>query len=89
MKLIKFLTTDENGAAMQAAAEYMELPLSSWARITLIEAARSSAHKKLCATGKEPDVTWKGKPCTKEQFDRWTADAVAYEKRLADERAAR
>lgn len=82
MKSIHVTMTNESMSLMLNAAEYAEIPLSIWARITLIEAARSSAHKKLCATIKEEKPMWAGKPCTKEEYEKWSKDAEAYQARL-------
>lgn len=74
MKSIHVTMSDASLETMRAAAEYAELPLSLWARGALLDAARSSAHRIICASPKSKDVEykWAGKPCTKEEFEEWS-----------------
>ena len=78
MKLIKVtFTSDEAMAVMQEAADYAALPLSLWARVTLLKEARASKYRRICTTPKSKKYKWLGVECTKEEFEEKSKDSKA------------
>ena len=69
MKSLHVTMSEDAMVLLKAESAYAESPLSIWARTTLIEAARASAHKRRCATPKEEAPMWAGRPCTREYMD--------------------
>ena len=75
------VTTDQAGhELMMEAAKYQQVPLSIWARMVLLNEARSVAHKRMCTT---PAATtkkkykWNGKEVTREQYEAGVAKREA------------
>ena len=77
MKQIKVTVSDLGLSIMTAAADYEEIPLSIWLRNIGLKEARASAHRKLCATVKTETYQWCGRPCTKEEFEKFSAESEA------------
>lgn len=69
MGSIKVIISEEGEKLMQAAADYEELPISSWLRTVGLKEARAAAHRKMCATPKEQQYKINGTPCTKEEWE--------------------
>lgn len=69
MGSIKVIISAEGEKLMQAAADYEELPISSWLRTVGLKEARATAHRKMCATPKEEQYKINGTPCTREEWE--------------------
>lgn len=77
MKLIKITMSERAKKEMQTAADWEEMPVSLWARSVLLKEARAIAHKKLCMTKKEEEYMWCGRPCTKEEYEKFSRESMA------------
>ena len=77
MPMIRMNVSDEGKAAMVAAAEKAEMPLSVWMRVKLLEIARAAPSG--AAAPPEKKYQWLGKPCTKEFHEARMAERAARE----------
>ena len=74
MKKLVLSVSDEGKKLMEDAAAQLEMPVSSWARSTLLVAAKIATTPK-AAAGRPKKYRWLGKECTKEEYEAGMAKA--------------